>query len=1601
MRIGFTSSIASMKKLLLALWVCLLLQMGVAAAQSIRLRLPDTTALVGSSFLLPVYVDSSLTGRNVLSYQIQLNYTSTQLLADSLVTNGTLSANANPIANFGSAGVVTVAAATAMPLAGTGVLFYVRFRVISTTGGYNSTVSFGTAMNTFLNQGSPALTFRNGNVNVPSLPFISVSVPISAMVVGDTVQTTASGGRSPYAWRLSDTTRGIIQSLSPATARFIAASSGRTRIIAVDSNGFSGQSPQDLVVHNFRMWTRDSSRLQGTEWLMPIYVGSLTPWNVLSGSFEVQLSNYQGLSVIGIERSGTLLAGVSQTFFAAQGNQTWQIGFANATPISGSGILCYLRITVPNHSTSNFIYSVQLSNTLFNQNISALTASSTQTAIALPQIVIAPNTAELVAGESRQFTASNGFAPYRWSVSDSNLATISATGLLTARQGGSIRVSARDTVGAVGTSGNIVLYDTRVYIRDTVLITGDSLVDVAVYMEPLPVGKTVSAVSMAFDYNNNFIRPIGILQAGTASANWAGAVNQIGSNRYSIALAGTTPQSSAGNLFYVRFRVLPGFTVNSVTSLSNVQLQLNEGNPNQLLVNGQIRSLPCNPVASVTPSGNVTFCANQPIQLSGSSGTAYQYQWFRNGLPIVGATSRLFTPAQSGNYTMRVSLNSSCAVVSDTVRVTIHPSPIAQIRPYADTLNACSGDTVRLSAHFEPGYSLQWFRNGSAISGATDTVFRATQSGSYTVRSTLNGCQTTSAIQWVMIRSLPAKPVIAMTGSPVCAGDSATLRIPATTASVQWFGQGGAIVGATDTVLRVPPGRYTVRLTNAFGCLVLADSVSVIQATATAQIDPSGPTTFCQGGSVNLDLTQQTSYVRWFRNGVLLPDTTRPLTVTSTGIYTANYRLQGNSCVFGTPAIQITVVPRPVVTFDSLPPVCVNAPHFALTGGLPAGGTYVGPGVVNNRFYPASLLPGTYLLKYGFQQNGCSDTASRTITVLALPGTTLAQQVPVCLSNPPFALTGGIPAGGVYFGMGVISGNFHPALVGAGTHTIGYSTQNANGCRDTAYQTLVVNPLPAAAIVEGQQASFCAGSFLVLNATPITGMNFRWLRNGSPMMGQQNASLTVSQAGTYQVIVTNSLTQCFDTSDVTTVSINSLPTAGLVATGPTTFCSGNSVLLNASPTTGVNYAWLLNGSLLVGQNTANLNASAAGSYRVVVTNANGCSDTSNAIVVTLQFCGFIEGYVNYLNQAATAMTNTQVTLLNQQQQVVGQTTTNASGGFSFSNTGNGQFSLLFNTSKPWGGVNATDALAASRHFVGMAPLSGLRLRAADVNASNQVNTTDGLQMARRFTGDISNFATGDWAFEQPAVVVNNDTAFVQVGALAFGDINGSYMPDVQLRLGNEVQLNAKGYLPENAQIWSIYTDAEVELGAVSLVLRLPDGITVHHVNVPASSEAVQFTQQGQQLRISWYSLQPLALKAGEELLQLYFTGNPWAEEAALLLEPGCEFADTWAQPIPNVRLSSAQLRSTNSIVFTASNYPNPFTDQTMLHWVLPELGDVRMRITDGRGRLLLEQPWRTMSPGAHELSLPSSLWPSGVYQCELLYSAAKHNDRKVLRLFKF
>ena len=163
---------------------------------------------------------------------------------------------------------------------------------------------------------------------------------------------------------------------------------------------------------------------------------------------------------------------------------------------------------------------------------------------------------------------------------------------------------------------------------------------------------------------------------------------------------------------------------------------------------------------------------------------------------------------------------------------------------------------------------------------------------------------------------------------------------------------------------------------------------------------------------------------------------------------------------------------------------------------------------------------------------------------------------------------------------------------------------NASGCSDSSSVNISVNPIPVASIAGS--LTFCSGESSILKASPV-GMTYKWLKDGQPQLGMTD-SLTVTDSGVYKVIVSNA-SECSDSTSVSVI-VNPIPVA--VITGSLSFCVGNSTLLKATPS-GLSYQWERNGQQLV--STDSLSVTDSGHYSVVVSNSDGCSDSTTVHVI--------------------------------------------------------------------------------------------------------------------------------------------------------------------------------------------------------------------------------------------------------------------------------------------------------------------------------------------------------------------------------------------------
>ncbi|MFN6358267.1 MAG: Ig-like domain-containing protein [Bacteroidota bacterium] len=181
-----------------------------------------------------------------------------------------------------------------------------------------------------------------------------------------------------------------------------------------------------------------------------------------------------------------------------------------------------------------------------------------------------------------------------------------------------------------------------------------------------------------------------------------------------------------------------------------------------------------------------------------------------------------------------------------------------------------------------------------------------------------------------------------------------------------------------------------------------------------------------------------------------------------------------------------------------------------------------------------------------------------------------------------------------------------------------YVEATNNGCSTVPRVSVVatINAAPTATATASGSTAICQGGSVVINANTGTGLTYQWRNASGNIPGAINASLTANAAGAYKVVVTNT-NGCIDSSAAVSVTVNALPTATATAATATTFCQGDSVVINANTGTGLTYQWRNAGINIPLATSSNFKATASGSYRVVVTNTNGCLDSSSAIIVTV------------------------------------------------------------------------------------------------------------------------------------------------------------------------------------------------------------------------------------------------------------------------------------------------------------------------------------------------------------------------------------------------
>ena len=283
----------------------------------------------------------------------------------------------------------------------------------------------------------------------------------------------------------------------------------------------------------------------------------------------------------------------------------------------------------------------------------------------------------------------------------------------------------------------------------------------------------------------------------------------------------------------------------------------------------------------------------------------------------------------------------------------------------------------------------------------------------------------------------------------------------------------------------------------------------------------------------------------------------------------------------------ITINQFPTITATASPndTICVGD-NVTLAG---AGGvtySWTAPVLNNIPFAPASTA--TYTVT-GSDAIGCSNTTTIQVFVNPLPIISIAVSPndTICAGESITLIASGAP--NIIWNGGVINGvPFTP--IGNLSYTA--TGTDANGCSNTAVQTITVKPVPIVNL--GPNTQICEGDSIVLNAGIPNG-TYLW---------QDNSTLptyTVKQTGIYSVTV--DLDGCTQTDNIS-VLVNPNPVIDL---GPDTWYCENESINIGDDCNGCTYLWSTN------ETSSNINVSQEGNYTITAT-ANNCSSSDEIFV---------------------------------------------------------------------------------------------------------------------------------------------------------------------------------------------------------------------------------------------------------------------------------------------------------------------------------------------------------------------------------------------------
>jgi len=600
------------------------------------------------------------------------------------------------------------------------------------------------------------------------------------------------------------------------------------------------------------------------------------------------------------------------------------------------------------------------------------------------------------------------------------------------------------------------------------------------------------------------------------------------------------------------------------------------------------------PIPSIIPSGSASFCMGDSVILRLDK-KYKSYSWSD------GSFGDTLIVKQGGIYTVQVADTNGCYGNSNSILVTVTPLHPGIMPDSAISLCDNSGAVL----YADKGYEKYLWSDGSTA----DSLIPPKPGKYFVFVTDQNGCQGWS--DTITVKQSSLAPVIEGANSACPQSTTSYFANGNKNDTFTWTLTGGGTIKNSPQqdsidVQWTTVGIWTLHVSesNALGCMGDTNITINVSSTLAPVITPNGNISVCEGDSIVLYAGKGYTSYKWSDGSIA-----DSLIIKRAGNYSVT--VTGNGGCIGTSAtVKITIVPLPIISSIS-----ADGPLFICPGGT----RLLEANVVNPSGFTKFLWNtgdttqtiivnkvGTYNVT-ATNPAGCV-SAPMQVTIDSAYRPQIIGPTSICIGegaenySTPFddsvSYHWVVSNGTFVTGQGTNSVmiQWNDATFGIGTLTLIDSVWH--GCVDTVTITITIDATLHPVITAIGPLSFCVGDSVTLDAG--SGYkSYQWLKDGGTITDATNEFLRVAQSGNYSVTVTSS-GGCSGSSQTVGVNVFPLPAQPIISQQSNTLIS----------TFASSYQWSFNGKIISGATGQIITPADTGNYTVVITDSNGCSNTS-------------------------------------------------------------------------------------------------------------------------------------------------------------------------------------------------------------------------------------------------------------------------------------------------------------------------------------------------------------------------------------------------------